>query len=265
MIKQHRIVLKFGSSIFAGPASYGAAVTEIRRYLDEGRRVIAVVSAMLGETDKLFGWCRTASANPDLFAVADLVATGELQSSLLLRLSLQAAGIQACVARPQDIALIAEGPADDSDPVSMNVASLEELLKQHRVAIVPGFIGSDNQGRTVLFGRGGSDDTALFLAHQLQADCILLKDVDGVFEYDPALPGPPPRVFSRISWEHALEVAGVLVQPKAIRFARQCGLTFAVRSIGSSGGTWIGPHASAFAPIPPKMGSESSARVSHWE
>jgi homoserine dehydrogenase len=102
----------------------------------------------------------------------------------------------------------------------------------------------------VLFGRGGSDDTALFLADQLQADCILLKDVDGVFEYDPALPGPPPRVFSQISWQHALEVAGVLVQPKAIRFAEERGLKFAVRSIGSSGGTWIGRGESKFATVP---------------
>jgi homoserine dehydrogenase len=247
--RQSRVVLKFGSSIFANPASYGAAVTEIRRYLDEGSRVIAVVSAMLGETDKLYGWSRSAGSEPDPYAVADLVATGELQSSLLLRVWLLQAGIPAVVARPQEIGLLAEGPAHDSDPVALDLARLEALLEHHPVAIVPGFIGCDQQGRTVLFGRGGSDDSALFLAHQLQAGCILLKDVDGVFEYDPALPGPPPRVFSRISWDHALEVAGVLVQPKAIRFAQQRGLSFAVRSIGSTAGTWIGPYAIQFAPV----------------
>jgi homoserine dehydrogenase len=245
----NRIVLKFGSSIFANPSCYAHAVTEIRRYLDDGQQVIAVVSAMLGETDKLLGWCRAANPQGDLYTVAELVATGELQSSWLLRLALHKEGIAAVVARPQDIGLLATGPADDSDPVYMDVAKLENLLQQHRVAIVPGFIGSDAAGRTVLFGRGGSDDTALFLAHQLQADCILLKDVDGVFEYDPALPGPPPRVFSRISWEHALEVAGVLVQPKAIRFAEERGLKFAVRCIGSSGGTWIGPYSEQFASV----------------
>jgi homoserine dehydrogenase len=249
MNPQHRVVLKFGSSIFAGPASYAAAVTEIRRYLDEGSQVIAVVSAMLGETDKLYGWSRSAGPTPDPYAMAELVATGELQSSLLLRLWLLHSGIPAVVARPQEIGLLAEGPAHDSDPVALDLGRLEVLLEQHAVAIVPGFIGCDHQGRTVLFGRGGSDDSALFLAHQLQADCILLKDVDGVFEYDPALPGPPPRVFSHISFQHALEVAGVLVQPKAIRFAQQRGLVFAVRSIGSSAGTWIGSPQSEFAAV----------------
>lgn len=249
MTKQQRVVLKFGSSIFANPASYANAVTEIRRYLDGGQQVVAVVSAMLGETDKLLGWSRSANAQGDPYTVADLVATGELQSSWLLRLALQKESISGVVARPQEIGLLAEGTADDSDPVSMNVTRLETLLQQHGVAIVPGFIGSDAEGRTVLFGRGGSDDTALFLAHQLQADCILLKDVDGVFEYDPALPGPPPRVFSQISWEDALEVTGVLVQPKAIRFAQERELAFAVRSIGSSAGTWIGPFASQFAAV----------------
>jgi len=244
-----RVVLKFGSSIFANPACYANAVTEIRRYLDDDQQVIAVVSAMLGETDKLIDWSRTANPQGDPYCVAELVATGELQSAWLLRLALQKAGIEAVVTRPQEISLLAEGPAEDSDPVSMNVAKLESLLLQNRVAIVPGFIGSDSQGRTVLFGRGGSDDTALFLAHQLRSDCILLKDVDGVFEYDPGLPGPPPRVFSHISWDHALEVAGVLVQPKAIRFAQERGLTFAVRSIGSKAGTWIGPFATQFAAV----------------
>lgn len=244
-----RIVLKFGSSIFANPSCYAQAVTEIRRYLDEGQQVVAVVSAMLGETDKLLGWSRTANPKGDLYTVAGLVATGELQSSWLLQLALQSEGIAAVVARPQDIRLLAEGPADDADPVSMDVRKLDTLLLQHGVVIVPGFIGSDALGRTVLFGRGGSDDTALFLAHQLRAGCILLKDVDGVFEYDPALPGPPPRVFSRISWDQALEVAGVLVQPKAIRFAQERGLAFAVRCIGSSAGTWIGPYAAQFAPV----------------
>lgn len=246
--RQERIVLKFGSSIFANPSCYAQAVTEIRRYLDDGQQVVAVVSAMLGETDKLLGWSRAANPQGDLYTVADLVATGELQSSWMLRLALQQAGIAAVVARPQEIGLLATGPADDADPVSMNTAKLKDLLQQHRVAIVPGFIGSDSSGRTVLFGRGGSDDTALFLAHQLQADCILLKDVDGVFEYDPAMAGPPPRVFSRISWDQALEVAGVLVQPKAIRFARERGLPFAVRCIGSSAGTWIGPYAVQYSP-----------------
>ncbi|HET6565184.1 MAG TPA: hypothetical protein VFG52_07215 [Xanthomonadales bacterium] len=249
MTKPARVVLKFGSSIFANPASYANAVTEIRRYLANSQHVVAVVSAMLGETDKLLGWSRSANPQGDPYTVADLVATGELQSSWLLRLALQSQGIAAVVARPQEIGLLAVGPADDSDPVAMDVTRLETLLDQHGVAIVPGFIGSDSTGRTVLFGRGGSDDTALFLAHQLSADCILLKDVDGVFEYDPDLPGPPPRVFSQISWEHALKVAGVLVQPKAIRFAQERGLAFVVRSISSSGGTWIGPYSTKFTAI----------------
>jgi len=81
----------------------------------------------------------------------------------------------------------------------------------------------------------------LFVAQQLKAGCRLVKDVDGIFERDPNLPGPAPQHFVTINWSDALEVASKLVQPKAIKFAEQHQMSFEVTSIGTTGGTLVGP------------------------
>ncbi len=47
------VVLKFGSSVLAGVDSVPRAVHAIYRHVQRGERVIAVVSALAGETDQL--------------------------------------------------------------------------------------------------------------------------------------------------------------------------------------------------------------------
>jgi homoserine dehydrogenase len=71
--------------------------------------------------------------------------------------------------------------------------------------------------------------------------------VDGIFERDPGIPGPAPRRFVTIGWSEALNIAGKLVQPKAIRFAEQHWMSFEVASIGTTGGTRVGPGPSRLA------------------
>src|SRR6202035_4179262 len=106
----------------------------------------------------------------------------------------------------------------------------------------------DTEGRTVLFGRGGSDTSAVFLAAALGAACRLAKDVTGVFDADPASSTLAHR-FSALSWEKAIQVAGPLIQPKALTFAQAQALTFEVgrpneaacTRVGVAGDEWAAP------------------------
>ena len=52
------VVLKFGSSVLASPDDLPSAVDEVYRRLREGSRVLAVVSAFAGDTDRLLGRAR---------------------------------------------------------------------------------------------------------------------------------------------------------------------------------------------------------------
>lgn len=234
------IVLKFGGSVLRSPATLPRAVHEIHRWRRDGVRVVAVVSALAGRTDALLDDCSTASETLSPHATAARVALGELESSALLGLQLDASGVPATVVAPAAIGLVATGDALDADLQEVDVERLGRLLEEHGVVVVPGFVAVDRSGRTVLLGRGGSDLSALFLAHALRARCRLVKDVDGLYEHDPSRPGPRPRRFAQATWDDALATDGSIVQHKAIAFAKRAGLDFELGRIGGEAPTIVG-------------------------
>jgi len=217
------------------------AVHEIYRHVQDGQEVIAVVSALLGETGRLLEMARTLDEQADAHRIAEFLSTGERQSALLLSLALERSGLNCSVVEPAAMGLRAEGQPLDSDPIAVDVEALRQRLASAQVLVLPGFYAVDEHARTVLLGRGGSDGTALFVARELDAACRLVKDVGGIFERDPGVPGPAPRRYATIHWDEALGVASKLVQPKAMRYARARGLSFEVTGLNTSAGTVVGP------------------------
>ncbi len=64
---------------------------------------------------------------------------------------------------------------------------ISEYFKSHKkAAIVPGFIGSNEEGETTTLGRGGSDYTAAIIAAAVKASVLeIWTDVDGFMTADP--------------------------------------------------------------------------------
>jgi homoserine dehydrogenase len=215
---QNVIVLKFGSSVLRSTDDIPNIVHEIYRWYRAGHAVIAVVSAIGKTTEALIRDSRTLTESPEPFSTAELLATGERTSAALLGIALDRSGIRARVVNPREIGFEVAGTPLDSEPVSLDAARVHQLLAEHSVLVVPGFFGTDKAGRTHLLGRGGSDLTAVFLAVELQARCRLLKDVDGVYESDPADPEAHPRRYAQLNYQDALRVAGKLIQPKAVSY-----------------------------------------------
>lgn len=241
MVEQTIVVMKLGSSVLRSVDAFPVVAHEIYRHVRRGERVVAVVSALEGQTNRLLGEARAVAEDPDPHHVAALLGLGEHQSALLLALALDRAGLAATRLGPAELALTAAGEPLDADPVSLDATALRSALQEHAVAVVPGFIALDELGRDVLLGRGGSDLTALFIADALGGvPCRLIKDVDGIYEHDPAAGGAAPRRFDAIGWSDALRVAGRLVQPKAIEFAQARTLGFEVAALGAAHGTRVG-------------------------
>lgn len=240
-MKTDLVVLKFGSSVLRTAADLPWVVQAIYAHVRRGERVVAVVSAFAGMTDALYA--RARDHGSDAHATAALVATGEHESAALLALALDRCGVQARLLAPHAVNLRTRGAPLDSEPASVDADAFRRALDATPVVVFPGFCGLDDDGHVALLGRGGSDLTALFLAEQLDARCVLVKDVDGLYERDPALPGPPPTRFTRLTWEDALRVGGKVVQPKTLRAARLHGRTLEIRAIGAPGGTLVGPQA----------------------
>lgn len=235
------IVLKFGSSVLPGETNLPTAVHEIYRWVRRGYRVVAIASALGNTTDTLLDHARKFVDSPTDSTLAAFVGTGELRASALLGLALDRAGVPNRVLDHAAIELRTEGPTLDARAVSLNSTRLLASLDEAPVAVIPGFLGRSESGQTTLLGRGGSDLTALFVAAQIGAECRLLKDVDGLYDRDPADRGvTPAKRFDRIWWDDVLSLSEGIVQHKAVRFARERGLEFTVARSGDDHGTIVG-------------------------
>jgi homoserine dehydrogenase len=249
------LVLKFGSSVLRAISDLPAVAGEIYRQRRQGYRVIAVVSALAGETDRLFGDASAAAGGIDCRGGADLVSLGEERAAALLRIACERIGLGATICRSEELGLEAEGPERDADFTRLHSWSLLRKLDQSGVVIVPGFVGIGRDGNRRLLGRGGSDLTAVVLGSELGAECVrLYKDVDGVFEHDPAK-APEARKFDEISYSDTLCVAGRLVHIKAVEHAARRGLPIEVEALGSGQPTRIGgaSHLSTNRARPPRL------------
>lgn len=246
------IVLKFGSSVLRTPDHLPDAVHEIYRHVRSGRRVIAVVSAYEGVTSRLLREAERFGPHPEPHALASWVATGERSAAAQLALALDQFGIPARLIDPRDLRLEAAGPPLDAEAVRLSVDATRALFDPAVVLVLPGYFASDTAERCMLLGRGGSDQSALFVAHALGADCVLVKDVHGIYDHDPAEAGPATHRYEHINWADAEGLAGKLIQPKALHFARERQYPFQVAAVAHAGGTRVGARTTPPTEISPR-------------
>lgn len=228
------IVLKFGGSVLRRQADVPTAVHEIYRWYRAGWRVVVIASAIGDSTAQLLDTARELADEPQPHAMAELLASGERQAAALLGIALDRVGVPARVIDPREVGLTVSGAVLDSDTSAVHAGQLQTLLGYTPVLVVAGF-GYGADGRLQLLGPGGSDLSAVYLANALRANrCRLLKDVDGVYESDPAVAAPLSlQRFSALGYADALELATTLIQPKAIRLLDRYSARAEVASIAS--------------------------------
>ena len=233
-----RIVMKFGGTSMAGIERIRSVAARVKREVDAGNQVAVVVSAMAGETDRLVGFCREASALYDPREYDVVVSAGEQITSGLLAIALQAAGV------PARSWLGWQLPIHTSDAFALarigtiDTAALDASLAAGEVAVIPGFQGvagavDGDRGRVTTLGRGGSDTSAVAVAAAMGADrCDIYTDVDGVYTTDPRIV-PRARKLARVTYEEMLELASVgakVLQTRSVGLAMKEGVRVQVLS-----------------------------------
>jgi len=246
------VVLKFGSSILRTQADAPAAASEIYGHVRAGRKVVAVVSAFGGQTDKLLADARTLGLDHENDLLPGYVALGEELSAALTAIACDRIGLDAVALSVRELGILAEGPAEHAHPCGLRGDPLRQALADHQVVVVPGFGAVRPDGRLALLGRGGSDLTAVFIAAELGLDHVrLVKDVDGLYDRDPASASGKPLRYRRASWEEARRVGGALVQHDAIDLGEQRGVEIEVAALGRASGTIVGAHSAPPGPSVP--------------
>jgi len=258
-VKRPLSVQKFGSSVLDSEADLARAVHAIYADVRAGYSVLAVVSALGGTTDALLAEARATTPAPDPRVLARLLATGEARSAALLSLAVERVGLSVGLLGSENAGILTEGPLLDAEPIGLDAEVLLGELERAQVVVLPGFVGRRVDGELALLGRGGSDLTAVFVAGRLgAARCVLFKDVDGLFEWDPAaVERGLPRRYQTCSYADALALEGGIVQEKAVTTARALGLAFEVGSLFGTAPTRVSAEASSWS----NLGCEGHAET----
>ncbi len=201
------VVQKFGGTSLGDMERIARAADHVKTALRRGHRVVVVVSAMAGETDRLVALAHSAGSEPGSVEHDAIVASGEQVSAGLLALMLCGAGIAARSFQGWQVPLITDSTHSRARVLRIAPAALEACLEAGGVPVVTGFQGVTDDGRITTLGRGGSDLSAVTLAARLGAErCDIFTDVDGVFTCDPRIVAKA-RKLDMITCEEMLELA----------------------------------------------------------
>ena len=225
--------MKFGGTSMAGIDRIRNVAARVKREVAAGHQVAVVVSAMAGETDRLVGFCREASARYDPCEYDVVVSAGEQVTSGLLAIALQAAGVPARSWLGWQLPIRTSDAHASARIGEIDMAALDASLSDGCVAVIPGFQGVADDGRVTTLGRGGSDTSAVAMAAAMKADrCDIYTDVDGVYTTDPRIV-PRARKLSKVTYEEMLELASVgakVLQTRSVGLAMKEGVRVRVLS-----------------------------------
>ena len=198
-----------------------------------GHRVVVIVSAMSGETNRLLKLAHDVAAVPDAREMDALAATGEQVSAALTAMAIHAAGGKARSLLGHQVKVLTDDAFTKARIKMIEGAKIFETLDRGEIAVVAGFQGVDEAGNITTLGRGGSDTSAVAVAAAIGADeCEIYTDVDGVYTTDPNI-CPSARKIDRISYEEMLELASLgakVLQIRSVEVAMKYSVPVHVRS-----------------------------------
>lgn len=199
----------------------------------EGHRLIVVVSAIAGETDRLIKLASELYPESTDREIDVVVSTGEQVSSGLVTLALKGRGVDAVSLLSYQVPIITDGVYSRSRIDAVAVDRIMDLVRHGSVVVIPGFQGVSPKGEVTTLGRGGSDTTAVAIAAAVRADvCEIYSDVDGVYTADPNI-CPDAKKIKRLTYDEMLEIAGAgakVVQMRAVELAAKYNLPLHMRS-----------------------------------
>ena len=243
------IVQKYGGSSVGTIDRIRNVARRLIEVKKEGNKIMAVISAMSGVTDKLIGLAHEVMDNPPERELDMLLATGEQQSIALLCMAITEMGYKAMSFTGQQAGVCTYGSHTRGRIHSIEPARVLKALDDDYIVVCAGFQGVTEDGTIHTLGRGGSDLSAIAMAAAVNADlCQIFTDVDGVYTCDPRVV-KDARKISVLSYEEMLEMASSgskVMQARSVEFAKKFGVVFEVRnSMNNNPGTIVQEETSA--------------------
>ena len=201
------VVLKFGGTSVADVPQIKKIALKIKGEVDQGNKVIVVVSAMSGVTNNLIDLVNQTSKNFSLSEHDVVLSTGEQITSALLSIALEELSLKARSWMGWQVPIVSDNTHGKAVIKDIKTSNIMGSIKKGYIAIVSGFQGISEDNRITTLGRGGSDTTAVALAAAFSADrCDIYTDVEGVYTTDPRIVKKAKKL-DFITYEEMLELA----------------------------------------------------------
>ena len=172
---------------------------------------------------------------------ARVLATGELAATEIGAAYLKRLGLAVEWVDVRDL-LLSNSGSDSNERAAIlsarcdfeaDPALQQRLAECNGIVLTQGFIARNEDGDTVLLGRGGSDTTGSYLASKLEALRLeIWTDVPGFFSADPKAV-PSARLIRTLHYQEAQEIAsagGGILHPRSISPVRSSGIPLFIRS-----------------------------------
>jgi len=237
------IVQKFGGTSVANPEKIRNVACRVMKKAAEGNRMVVVLSAMAGETNRFVDLASQMQKIPDSREMDVLLSSGEQVTIALFAMAVKDEGQDAISLLGDQIKILTDRMHTKARIREIDSALINRHLDAGRIVVVAGFQGVTDEGDITTLGRGGSDTTAVALAAALKADqCEIFTDVDGVYTTDPNVCSVARKI-DRISYDEMLELASLgakVLDIRSVGLAKRFKVPVHVRStFTETEGTWV--------------------------
>ncbi len=211
------VVQKFGGTSVGDPDRMRAVADHVARCRRRGDQVVLVVSAMGKETDELLYLAEQVSKSRPGREMDMLITAGERKACALMCMAIADLGYEAHSFTGSQAGFVTDTNHRNAKILEIRPDRVREALDAGIVPVVAGSQGVSTDRDVTFLGRGGSDTTAVALAHVLEADlCELYTDVSGVFSADPRVV-PRAQKMASITFDELLEMTATGCPKPAMR------------------------------------------------
>jgi aspartate kinase len=246
-------VFKFGGSTFLALTDYGRIAEYIRmRLASDTDKLVLVVSAMAGFTERLRGLAQQLNPVPSSEAYDALLPLADTLGANLLRVALEGCGVTATSLSGFQLGVRSDDNYSRARVMHVDPAPLARALERASVVVVPGGQAVDPDNRPTMLGKNSSDLTAILLAAALhRSECEIFSDVCGVYTADPNLV-EDARLCPELPFDAVIALAASgakVLHPKAVAAGRDSGVRIVCRAnrddyrVGTVVGTGPVPNA----------------------
>ena len=201
------VVLKFGGSSVADNIKLNIVANKIKKFYDENKKIVVVVSAQGKTTDGLIKEAMSLSSVPDERELDVLLSSGEQISMAKLAILLNRLNMKAISLTGWQAGILTNNTNQDAIIEDIDTSRIEKELNEGKIVIVAGFQGINKNMDITTLGRGGSDTTAVAIAAKLKAShCYIFSDVDGVYTTDPKATKIAKKI-DTLSYTEMLDIA----------------------------------------------------------